>query len=66
MDLTGQRDLIPHYVAVVVLVGAAVVGLRNLSDSVPIWLDLLAVVVVVLGYPSLARWLDIAPDAWTE
>lgn len=66
MDLAGQRDLLPHYVAVVVLVGAAVAGLRSLFASVPVWLDLLAVVVVVLGYPSLARWLDIAPAAWTE
>jgi len=64
MDRDTQRQLLPHYVAVVVLTVLALTVTRELSDGG--WVNLLVVVVVVLTYPTVVRVLGVEPDAWGD
>lgn len=41
-------------------------GLRTALGQVSAWVDLVAVVTLVLAYPSAVRTLGLAPDAWEE
>lgn len=66
MNLSDQKALVPHYLAVFVLALVAVGGTRAVAGSVPVWTDLLVVVLLVLSYPSLVRVLGVAPDVWEE
>lgn len=66
MNLERHRGLLPHYVANLVLVLLGVSALRAVAGDVGIAVELVVVVVVVLAYPTLVRWLGVAPDAWTR
>lgn len=66
MDLDRQRSLLPHYVAIVVSVVVVLAGLRAVFGNLQAWINLLAVVVVVLAYPSVVRALGVEPEAWEE
>jgi len=63
MDLSGQRELLPHYLAVAALAGTAAVLARSAVGS---WVALGSVLVVVLAYPTAVRALNVAPDAWEQ
>jgi hypothetical protein len=64
MDLRSQKQLIPHYVAVVILLVAALSGLRELLGAGRVWIRLVVVACVVLTYPTVVRLLGIEPDVW--
>lgn len=66
MDAGRQRELLPHYVAVVLLVGGSLAAVRAVLGSVAPWVAVPGVVVVVLGYPTAVRSLGFAPSAWEE
>lgn len=66
MDVDRQRSLLPHYVAIVVSVVVVLVGLRAVFGPLQTWINVLAVVVVVLSYPSVVRALGVEPDVWEE
>jgi len=66
MDLDRQRSLLPHYLAIVVAVVVVLAGLRAVFGNLQAWANVLAVVVVVLAYPSVVRALGVEPDAWDE
>lgn len=66
MDLARHLDLVPHYLANLVLVLLAVGALRAVAGDLGIAVELAVVVVVVLAYPTLVRWLGVAPAAWEE
>lgn len=66
MDWARQRELLPHYAAVVVLTVLLLGGARALLGQVEPWVDLLGVVVVVLTYPSVVRFLGVAPSGWDD
>jgi hypothetical protein len=61
-DTSKQKQLLPHYIAVLVLTVAALAVVSALPVSR--WFNLVAVVLVVLTYPTLVRLLGVEPDAW--
>lgn len=63
MNTKRQKQLIPHYVAVVVLTVVTLGVVQELAGGG--WINLLAVVVVVLTYPTLVRLLGVEPAAWS-
>jgi len=64
MDWERQRALFPHYVAVVLLVAVYVVSVRVAFGDVVPAVNILGVVVVVLGYPTVVRAIGLEPAAW--
>lgn len=60
------REMLPHYVAMVVLYGIGVVALNQLF-SIDSFLSSLGVAIVVaVGYPIAVRQLGVAPSSWTH
>lgn len=66
MDSNRLRELLPHYLANLVLVLLAVAALRRFVGDLGFAVELLVVVAVVLAYPSVVRLLGVAPSAWDE
>ncbi|PSQ31837.1 hypothetical protein BRD06_00750 [Halobacteriales archaeon QS_9_67_15] len=63
MDLSGQRELLPHYLAVAAVASTAAVLARSAGGN---WVALVSVLVVVLSYPTVVRALNVAPEAWEQ
>ena len=66
MNWDRQRELLPHYAAVFLLIGVYMAAVRAAFGDVVPAVDILGVVVVVLGYPTVARLVGFAPGAWEE
>jgi len=66
VDLGTQRELLPHYVVVLVVVLLALAGVRAALGTVNPLVNLAVVVVVILVYPSIVQVLGVAPAAWQE
>lgn len=64
MDLRSQKQLIPHYIAVLILLIAALIGIRELLGTGRIWIRLVVVACIVLTYPTVVRLLGVEPDVW--
>lgn len=64
VDWDKQRELLPHYIASLVLVFAGIALVEATIGDYGLVGNLAVVVVVVLTYPMLARWLGVAPSAW--
>jgi len=66
MDWHRHLELAPHYLANLLLVLLAVGVLRRVAGDPGIAVELVAVVAVVLAYPSVVRWFGVAPSAWED
>jgi len=66
MDWHRHLELAPHYLANLVLVLLAVGALRRVAGDPGIAVELVAVVAVVLAYPSVVRRFGVAPSAWED
>ena len=64
MDIGRQRELLPHYVAILVAVVAVLGGIRLAVGDVGAPANLGLTVVVVLAYPPIVRLLGLAPQHW--
>lgn len=62
--LSGHLELLPHYLANLVLILAIIGGLRLSVGNLGFWVELPIVVAVVLVYPTLVRALGVAPSSW--
>ncbi|WP_281195990.1 hypothetical protein [Halorubrum sp. F4] len=58
------RQLAPHggVMFVAMLIGLAAAD--RVVDGVPLWISLLVVLVVAVGYPRVVRAVGVAPDVW--
>lgn len=59
-------ELVPHYLANLLLIIIAVGGLRLTVGNLGILVELPIVIAVVLAYPTIVRRLGVAPSAWEE
>lgn len=66
MDWSRQAELLPHYAAVVLLIAVLLFLVPGRSGPLGVVINVGVVVVVVLGYPPLVRWLELEPDAWED
>lgn len=64
MSRLGRFEMVPHYVAPLVLILLAIGGLRYVVGSPGILVELPIVVAIVLAYPTVVRWLGVAPSSW--
>ncbi|HMB49760.1 hypothetical protein [Natronoarchaeum rubrum] len=64
MDRDQLLELVPHYVALVVLLLLALTAVRVLVGDVGLWVELLIAFVIAVGYRPLVARLGYAPSAW--
>ncbi|MEF8775815.1 MAG: hypothetical protein V5A43_04835 [Haloarculaceae archaeon] len=64
MDLGRQRELLPHYVGILVSIVLVLVAIRGSLGDVGVPGNLAGVVAVVLVYPTVVRVLGVAPSSW--
>lgn len=64
VDLGSQRELLPHYAVVLLVVVVALGGVRATLGDVSPLVNVAVVVVVVLVYPTIVQLLGVAPEAW--
>lgn len=64
MDFGRQRNLLPHYVAILASVVIVLVSTRLAVGKVGAPVNLGLTVAVVLAYPTAVRLLGLAPRDW--
>ncbi|MFB6233612.1 MAG: hypothetical protein ABEH61_05075 [Haloarculaceae archaeon] len=66
VDTDTIRQLVPHYVVMLVVVFAVVGVVRALLGEVRLLLEFAVVLVTVFLYPFAVRRLGYAPSVWQE
>lgn len=66
MNRNHLLELVPHYIASLLLILATITAIRVFVDNFGIVVELPIVVAVVLAYPTIVRWLGISPAAWED
>lgn len=66
MDRDQLIELIPHYVAMLLLVFGTLTVVRSFVGEIGFWAELIIVLVVVVAYRPLVKQLDMEPSAWKE
>jgi len=64
MDTDQLKELVPHYVAMLLLVFLALTLVRATVGELDFWTELVVVVVLVFAYRPIVARLGIAPSAW--
>lgn len=66
VDKNQLIELVPHYIAMLVLV-FIVLGIGRLTvGELGFWAELVVVVVVVFAYRPIVQRLGVAPSMWEE
>lgn len=66
MDTQDILDVIPHYLAMFLLVFVVLSLIEAVVGSLSFWMELPVVVAIVFLYrPAVVR-LGVAPDAWEQ
>lgn len=64
VDTDRLRELVPHYVAMLILVFLVLSVIRAIVGDLGFWLEFVIVIVVAAAYQPLVRYLGVAPTAW--
>lgn len=64
MDTDGLKELVPHYVAMMLLVFLVLTAVRAVVGDIGFWLELPVVLGVVFIYRPIVVRLDVAPSSW--
>jgi len=65
MDWDTIRELLPHYLALILILTALLTGLQLVWPGASIWVQIGVAVLLGLAYPTAVRYLGIAPEPWT-
>lgn len=64
MDTDQLKELVPHYVAMLLLVFLVLAVLRAVVGDLGFWVELVVIFVTVFAYrPAVVR-LGVAPSQW--
>ncbi len=66
VDTDRLVELVPHYVAMLLLVFLVLEVVEILAGQQGFWIELAIIVVVVFSYRPVVLWLGVAPDSWEE
>ena len=64
MDRETILELVPHYLAMLLLVFLVLGAVRAVAGQQAFWIDVLIIAVVVFSYRPIVRRLGIAPSLW--
>ena len=65
MDTDQIKELVPHYLAMLLLVFGTLTVVRTAVGEIGFWTELAIVVLVVFAYRPIVVRLDVAPSVWT-
>lgn len=66
MDKQDFIGIIPHYIAMLVLVSVVFLVIASLFGEISFWIELLIIFVVVSLYRLTATRFGFAPNAWNR
>lgn len=66
MDTDHLRDVVPHYVAMFLLVYLVLGIIRVTMGDIGFWTEIVIIVAVVFSYRPLVQYLGVGPNAWNE
>lgn len=66
MDTDQLVELVPHYVAMLILVFGVLAIVRAAVGELSFWVELAIIVVVVLAYRPIVMGLGIGPSGWEQ
>lgn len=66
VDTSKIIELVPHYVAMLILVFVAVGILRGILPDVSLIVEFAVVLAIVFAYPFVVRRLGYAPQYWQK
>ncbi len=64
MDTDQLKELVPHYLAMLLLVFGALTLVRTAVGEIGFWVELAIVVALVFAYRPIVARLGVAPSAW--
>lgn len=64
MDKDQLLELVPHYVALVLLLLVVLAVVRAVVGDVGFWIELVIAFVVAVAYRPIVQYLGYAPGAW--
>jgi hypothetical protein len=64
MDSDDLVELLPHYLAMFLLLFVVIFAVRTLVGDLGFWIELGIVFVVAFGYRPVVAHLGYAPDVW--
>lgn len=66
MDTDQLVELVPHYIAMLILVFGVLAIVRAAVGELSFWVELVIIVVVVLAYRPIVMGLGIGPSGWEQ
>lgn len=66
MDKNQLVKLVPHYIAMLLLVFLVLSVVRTAAGEIGFWIELAIVVVIVFLYRPIVVRLGLAPSSWKE
>lgn len=60
------KQLAPHWAVMFLLMFLVLFVVESLYGELSFWQSVLLVVVIAFGYPSVVRYLGVAPDIWSS
>jgi hypothetical protein len=64
MDTDQLKELVPHYLAMLLLVFGALALVRAAVGEIGFWTELAIVAIIAFAYRPLVAQLGVAPSAW--
>ena len=64
MDTDQLKELVPHYVAMLLLVFAGIMLVQVVVGEIGFWAEMAIVVVIVFAYRPIVVRLGVAPSGW--
>lgn len=64
MDSRTLRQLLPHFVILVVLISVVLVAVRLARPGINIWFQTAIAILIGTAYPPVLRYFDMAPEPW--
>lgn len=66
MDKDQLLDVIPHYIAMMLLVFLVLGVIRRFIGDIGFWVELVIIFLVVFAYRPVVMQLGVGPNAWAE
>lgn len=66
MDTDQLIELVPHYIAMLLLVFLVLAIVRMVAGEIGFWIELAIIAIVVFGYRPIVVHLGLGPGSWEE
>lgn len=64
MDTDKLKELVPHYIAMLLIVFTVLAIVRSVAGDIGFWFELVIIVLIVFAYRPIVIQLGVAPSQW--